>query len=232
MARLFDDAASDYLRIEQAVLSAAPFAVACWCNIDDDTANSQLLFMGDKDVTNDYFSLGARRAALNNTIYANSWQSGEGGIGGLAETSTSYTTNTWHHACGIWASSTDRRALIDGGSKGTNATDVTPINLDRTSIGIMDDSTPSTPASGHIAEMAIWDLSDWPGATGGDKADAFEIVLPSLADGFSPLCFPLGLVAYWPLIRTLNDKVGGYNLTASGTTVSAHPRIILPHNPL
>ena len=79
-----------------------------------------------------------------------------------------------------------------------------------------------------IAEVAIYDLSVWPGATDSDKADNFEKILPSLADNFTPENYPLGLVAYWDLIRGLNPKFGDHTLTATGTTVSSHLRIISP----
>ncbi|MCK5601494.1 hypothetical protein KAR91_06490, partial [Candidatus Pacearchaeota archaeon] len=112
---------------------------------------------------------------------------------------------------------------------GTNATNRTPVSLDRTSIGRRGTSSPIKYMSGMIAEAAIWDLSNWPGATSGDKADNFEKILPSLVKGCSPLFFPLGLKAYWPLIRSLNDIVGGFNLTdINGTIAADHPTIIYP----
>ena len=81
--------------------------------------------------------------------------------------------------------------------------------------------------SGMIAEVAIYDLSVWPGATASDKADNFEKILPSLIR-YTPGAYPLGRVAYWDLIRDINDRVGGFNLTATGTVVAAHPNIVQP----
>ena len=38
MARLFDDAQTEYLSIASAVVSEPPFAVTCWVYCDDDSA--------------------------------------------------------------------------------------------------------------------------------------------------------------------------------------------------
>lgn len=229
MARLFDDASTEYLQVEQAVLAGVPLAMICWFNKDEITSSCFLMGLADKDVDNQLISLYVYDTDPNQKLRASS---NSAAASGYAVVTAAYSADTWHHACGIWADTDDRRVLLDGGSKGTNATDVTPANLDRTSIGRLGRATPGYYMSGMIAEAAIWDLTNWPGATASDKADEFERAVASLAKGFSPLCYPLGLVAYWPLIRGLNDKVGGYNLTANGTNVSNHPRIILPHSPL
>jgi len=222
MARLFDDGSSEYLIRAEVVHSATPMAMGCWFNTNDLSIHQCLMAISDEDAVSDYRSLQIVQTSGN--LYVLDYRNGAG----IAETTSGCSINNWHHACGIFASATDRRVLLDGDSKGTDNTNLTPINLDNTSIGIRVQSSNFWPMSGLIAEAVIWDLSTWPGATNTDKADNFEKILPSLAKGFSPLCYPLGLVAYWPLIRGLNDKIGGYNLTASGTVVSAHPRIILP----
>ena len=135
-------------------------------------------------------------------------EAAENALGASAVSTSGRSTGTWHHACGIFASATDRRAFIDGGSKGTNTDDYAPAGVNVTNIGCQYRFSAEPPrmsfVSGKIAEAAIYDLSNWPGATASDKADAFEKILPSLAKGFTPLHFPLGLVAYWPLIRSVN----------------------------
>lgn len=226
MSRLFDDAQSEYLNIAQAVLAGTPLAMVCWFNADGLGINHSLMSIYDKDTQVDCHVLYLSEYYSDVVaMYAE-----DSGASCAAITSLSYTADTWQHACGICVSATDKRVLLNGGNKGTNATDVTPANMDSTCIGrfgAVDNHYPS----GMIAEAAIYDLSVWPGATPSDKADNFEKILPSLVAGYSPLFFPLGLVAYWPLIRGINDEVGGYNLTAEGTTVSAHPGVIYPSRP-
>ncbi len=224
MARLFNDAINDEAHIDQAVVSGVPFAVSIWFRrdadvecvpfslVDKDTGVvgflMQLLVSGESNLA---------RVLVNDGSY------------GIATTSTGTTDNVWQHVCALFVSSTDRRILLNAGGKGTNATSITPANMDRTTIGYWGTSSPSNYFSGDIAEVAIWDLSVWPGGTNSDKADNFEKILASIVAGYSAQCFPLGLKAYWPLIRELNDRFGGYNLTASGTTASSHPRIIQPN---
>jgi len=224
MARLFDDAQNEYSEIDQAVLSGRPLAMVCWFNTDDDTSTQSLMIITDKSAAFDYLRLYIHG---NNdiTAYDRSATASDG-----AKELTGFAVNTWHHACGIFVSATDRRVILNGTLKATNATNVGAINnLDRTSLGRYSVIGSETNyLSGMIAEAAIYDLSAYPGDTAADKADYFEKAIASMAKGFIPLFYPLGLKAYWPLIRGLNDRVGGYNLTASGTTVSAHPRIIQP----
>ncbi len=227
MARLFDDGSTEYLQIESAVITAYPFAMACKFRSNDDTTNQVLIFVGDKAVSNYYTSLIARGATANDPIYAFSHNYGSASTAPAA-TSVGFTQDTWHHAAGIWLGVSERHAYIDGGNKGSDTGTVgAMVNHDRTAIGMARDDSPAGPMSGEIAEAAIWDLTNW-GANDAERETNFEKVIASLAKGFTPGHFPLGRVAYWKLVRGLNDETGGYNLTASGTVVVAHPRIIQP----
>lgn len=67
-----------------------------------------------------------------------------------------------------------------------------------------------------VAEVAVWDRVLTPA----------EAVI--LSKRYSPLFLLNGQISHWDLIRGLNDKVGGHNLTAVGTVVAAHPRVIVP----
>lgn len=71
---------------------------------------------------------------------------------------------------------------------------------------------------GRLAEIGVWNriLTD--------------AEIDQLADGFSPLFIPRGLVFYLPLVRNVQD-IKGTALTDNGTTVATHPRIIYPTSP-
>lgn len=223
MARLFDDGSSEYLEVNQAVRTAAPFAMVCKFNTNDMDTHQCLMFLGKAGVDDNCFYL------VLNTI-ADKIQVTSRTSGGTTsfQSLTTYSVDTWHHACGLWVAPDDRRILLDAAGRNTNEVSRTPAGLDVTNIGIQNLSSYALPFSGMIAEAAIYDLSVWPGATDSDKADNFERILPSLTKDFTPKHYPLGRVAYWDLVRGLNDTDGGYNLTASGTVVAAHPRIISP----
>jgi len=222
MSRLFDDGVPEHLIRAEVVDATPPLAFVCWFNTNDLGVHQCLISNSDEAGANNYRSL--QIVITTGTLYAVDYATGAG----IAESTSGVTINTWHHACAIFVSATDRRVLLDGGSKGTNATDITPINLDNTCIGRRYQATPVFPMSGMIAEAAIYDLSAYPGATDSDKADYFEAnVLPGLAAGEIPDTYPTGLTAYWPLETTsLDDEAGSFDLTASGTSVSTHPPTI------
>jgi hypothetical protein len=233
MARLFDDAASEYLQYGGAVVSAVPFVLACWFRSDSVTVNQTLLSIADTAGDSHFFRMAAMGAVAGDPIRAQC-SSASGSV--QADTSSGFSANTWHHACAAFATATDRRVYLDGGSKGTDANNRTPAGLDTTAIGTLRRNSISQYMSGRIAWAAIWDLTNWPGATGTDKADGFEArALPGLADGYSPLFWPLGLTAFWPLggLRLNNsgnaansdwDVVGGYHMDPQNTpSVADHP---------
>lgn len=229
MARLFDDGSNEYLELAGAPpVTGFPMAMGCWFYSDDLVANQTLMSLGESASDVFYIRLLLAGAVAGNPIRAQV----EADPNANADTSAGYSANTWHHASGIFAGVGDVRAFIDGGSKGTDVGGAGWSGTwDRTAIGRLVRSSPVQYMSGHIAETAIWDLSNWPGATGADKANEFErVAVPALAAGYSPLFFPLGLKAYWPLggIYSANDAdvdvVGGYDMTAFNTpSVADHP---------
>lgn len=238
MSRLFDDAFNEYLQVASAVVTEAPHAMVAWFNSDDATIEQSLITVVDESsaLSGDFFNLRACGTVAGDPIRATVYKTGQPSE--WAESTSGYSVDTWHHAAAIFTNKTDRRAYIDGGSKGTDAVDrrPDPADISHTQIGMMKRAANIYyPMSGRIAEAAIYVLTDYPGATLPDKADHFETqVLPALAAGYCPLFFPLGLVAYWPLVRDQDyDPVGGYDMTAFNTpTVGPHPGIMYPAVPL
>jgi hypothetical protein len=213
MARLFDDAASQYLHIASAVKTATPLTMACWFYSDDIAAYQVLMSLkhnGSATGFNTFF-LAAVGSVVGDPIRA---FTGAAAAFSFADTTTGYSANTWHHACAVFAASNDRRAFIDGGSKGTENTARVPAGINETLIAKAGSTGLAQYMSGRIAEVAIWNVA---------LSDA-EVAL--LAKGFSPLFIqPHNLVAYYPLIRDDdNDWIGGFNLTAvNAPTVGTHP---------
>jgi hypothetical protein len=246
MARLFNDASTEYLiRTATPPVTGYPYVMACWARSDSATLGQTLLFVGDKDATDKYTALYLRGDVAGDPVRALVHTHGAPISAATADTSSGYSANTWHHCCGTYTD-TGIYSYIDGGSKGSDLTQIpTPAGWDRTSLAYLTDSTPALPLSGNIAEAAIWDLSNWSGATQGLKAANFQAnALPGLAAGYSPLFWPLGLKAYWPLggiygVNSANaangdmDHVGGFHLDPQNTPgTSDHPRIIYPNSGL
>ncbi len=222
MARLFDDASSQYLKITDKPISAEPYTMACWFNVD--VQQSQfLLCLSDASSTVDRVSLVAK--AVDpwpvRLQYANSSNTA------AAESTSAYSVNTWHHVCGVVANYNDLRVYLDGGNKGTSTAANTAVvygNVDTTSIGaLVWNNTVSEFTSGRVAEAAIWNV-----ALNDDEAAA-------LGDGYAPpLIRPGNLVAYWTLLRTDNDEWDGYHMTAQNSpTWGDHPaKIVYPMAPM
>lgn len=147
---------------------------------------------------------------------------GTGGTG-VASTTTGFSVDTWHHLCGANVASNSRKVFIDGGSKGTNSTNMsgsvnpTAVYLgydQRAGVGLED---------GTLAEAAIWSVA---------LSDA-DIALA--AKNVSPLMVhPESLIFYAPIIGNYSpevDVVGHFSLTVTNTSKAVHPRIFYPSAP-
>ena len=219
MARLFDDASSQYLEHAAAALAGVPITMACWFQSDDATVSQGLMSIGRADVDDNFFELQAAGTVAGDPIRAHTESTSGAGV---ADTSSGYSVDTWHHACAVFAAVDDRRAYIDGGSKGTGATSVTPASLAITDVGRAARSVNNRYTSGRIAEAAVWNVA----------LDDSEVA--ALAKGFSPLLIrPQSLVAYWPLFGNdaseLDRWKSRFDLTVTGATKAAHPRMFYPH---
>ena len=211
MARLFDDASSEYLYNNTGVLTVAPITISCWFRFDVDIERSLFTLCNGGNDT-DYFQLAAD---ADQKVYVVATD-----VGGYEFT---YTINTfsvgdWSHALGVFAASNDRRVYLNGTGKGTGTNSITPSGINRIGVGFLYRQTPTSYMSGDIAEVALWNIA---------LTDAEAV---SLAKGFSPLLIrPSNLVGCWPLIRGLNDKIANNTLTATGTTVANHPGVFNPY---
>jgi len=123
-----------------------------------------------------------------------------------------FTINTWHHACGVFASSTSRTIYRDGAAGLTNTVDSTPTNLTRILIGT---HAGIQNFDGYISDVAIWSAALSTGE------------INSLAKGFSAKKIrPQSLEFYAPLIRNLQDYSSSSILTNNNTaTAIQHNRI-------
>lgn len=216
MAHDFELDSSQYIEVDSAVVTAYPFSMVCWFNSENDAANQFMVTIVDKSQQDVYHDLRCNGAA-SNQVQATSREVAEG----VATTSTGYTVGTWHHAAGVFTNATLRAAFIDGGSKGTNATNITPTGLDRTSIGRLGRASPSAYMDGLLAEIGIWNVA------------LTDEEVARLAAGYSPLLVrPGNLVLYMPLVREIHDIVGGIGMVNTGTVVAPHPPISYPTAPL
>ncbi len=184
MARLFDNADNQELVNDSgAQVTDVPVTMACWFRADE-LIQMCLMSLANVDVTGFEFRLSVRGDQAGNEVAA----AHRGDTSGVAESTSGFTVNQWHHGCAVFASSSSRSAFIDGGSKGTETTSANMSGVNGVTIGRTADSTPAIPMSGRIAEAAMWNVA---------LADA-EVA--ALASGILPLHIrPEKLVHYWPL---------------------------------
>ncbi len=213
MARLFDDASSEYGENTSAAISTFPCTLAGWFNTDS-TGQHSILGIGHNTTVGQYF----RIKVTSQKVRAQT-QGGSAAID-INQLGT-FTLNTWHHAAATFSTS-DVVVFIDGTARANGSGSTVPSPLDSTSIGVRNaGGVYSHHFSGPLADLAGWNaiLSD-------------EEIL-SLADGLSPTGIqPQNLISYWQLIGRNSpepDYVGGFHGTLVNTpVVSDHPRLYMP----
>ena len=219
MSRSGFSTTGDYLgNTSGALITTVPLTIAGWTwRPSNASANMMHLHQGGVAGNRQGFYLAQDSTGRLQTFTA------DGSGSNNSRTTDTFSTSTWHHVCGRWASSTSRISYMDGSPATENTTSRTPSGIDRTFVGIRDNAGgPNTNAfNGYLAEFGVWDVAL--------SADEISV----LATGYSPLLVrPESLVAYFPLIGRNSpeiDLAGAYGLTISGSlSAQPHPRIIMP----
>lgn len=206
MARNFNGT-SARIHISSAVVSATPYTMACWFRTTSMAHLGTLISLNSTTSGSHYAGLWFRGDVAGDPVDILI----ESGLGqNTARSTTGCTSGQWHHACGVFSSSTSRTVYLDGGSSATNNTSITP-SLDRTEVGAW---RSSLWFNGDIAEVGIWNI------------DLTAAEVASLAKGVSPaLIRPQNHVAYLPLIRDTHEIVNATGFTDVNTTAANHPRV-------
>lgn len=217
MARAFVNASSEGMHNTSAILSGPPITIACFFITTNDAAVLTLACLSNSTIAGNWILL-TLRGDGGDKIEMNV---NDGTTNAFPRTTTTFTTGTLHHACGIHAAANDTRVFIDGGSKNTSTTSTTP-TVDDTRIGTLNNGgTIENFFDGDIAEVGIWNVA---------LTDPEVLVLST---GMSPLLVrPSSLVGYWPLIGRYSpeiDRVGRFDMTLDNTPAFAdHPRMFYP----
>lgn len=214
MSRAFTRASTEYLEISAVPVLGAPLTLACWFRSESATQDQNLIFVGDSGTGTNYFALEASGNVVGDPIKAIT-RAGEGSI--QAVTTSGFSAYTWHFVAGVYASATDRRAMIDYGNWGTDANNRVPAGLDKTSIGRKSDSSPGDYMSGLIAEPVIYNCA------------LTESELLLMASG-CPFVFirPQNIVAGWSLLDNDYEWMRRFDLVPFNTPGIGHhpPRVL------
>jgi len=215
MARNFGTSSDNwYLQVVGVPVTGVPLTMFARWYRTDDTVYQDLLAIYQHG-TNHNFKIGGRLAGQGYARARDNVATGD-----ALSSGTPIGLNEWHSVCGVFRSSASRFCYVDGVPGDENTTEVTPADLNRTTIGAHCDNYRLL--SGREAEAAVWNTNLPASAIG------------ELAAGMSPLgVLPQYLAFYVSLVRDDDkDVVGGLSLTAYGSpTVVAHPRVIYPYPP-
>jgi hypothetical protein len=206
---------SQYFTVSSAPVAVVPITMACWFNSNNTTSNQRLIgLFNSTDNSRPYFDINARGADAGDPIAISIFN---GFSLQTTPTTTGYSSNTWHHACGVFASATSRTIYLDAAGNQTGTTDIQPSGVNSTRIGVFAGSGGALSGylDGLIAEVGIWNVA----------LTASEIA--ALAKGMTcDKVRPQSLVFYAPLVRDLQDVKGGLTITNNNTaTVATHPRV-------
>ena len=190
-AVLFDDASSEYLQTDKAVVTARPFTMSCWVNSNDDSILQMAMTISDISSTTNFAWLALAGATAGDPVDC-AMKDGSGIVGTV--TSTGYTVGKWHHIVGTFGD--EIAAYIDGGSKTTTSVK-TPTNIDRLSIGrVHRAGTAPAYFSGSIFDARIYNrvLSD---------QEVFDLFAPPTR---------------WDLYKPPHDAGVAFQVAAGGST--------------
>lgn len=159
---------------EQPVLDY-PFTVSIHYNVSAFNTFPYLWSLGNTGVTTDYLGVlienttGKIVTAISNAAVTPP---------GATTTTGATVLNTDNVATAVFASATDRRAFLNGGSKGTDTTSCAmPAGLNIQEIGVLRRTTVTDVTSGKLAHLAIWNaaLSDAEVAQLGQRVDPRKV---------------------------------------------------------
>lgn len=159
MSRSFDNAPNEVLSLSSAPLTVHPVSIAGWFRADDATVSMAILWLGDSSSDSPGKNSWRLLAAGGTAGDPVSALTGHGSGSATASSTTGFTVDTWHHAAGVYSSTSSRSAFIDGGSKGTNTFTREPSGVDALAIGRTDVVSPSTGFLGRVAEVGLWDIA-------------------------------------------------------------------------
>jgi hypothetical protein len=221
VARDFDGSDDAGNNLNGLAINVAAITIALWVNVDARTGDDYILNTG-RNVTDQFDGLGIYVRAPASAGWQFALRYGGYYNVGQWEYDTDLSLDTWYHIAASYdrGSASNDPVMYVNGSSVTVAEVATPSSdlttgQDSITVGNL---AGGQEFDGMIAELAIWNRA----------LAATEVA--SLGDGFAPPFIKRGMVHYWPMIRGVEDVKGSANLSLTGTTVVAHPRIIYPRS--
>lgn len=190
MSRSNTGSASNWLSNASSPVQAVPFTFGAWVYPTSTASVVDTIVIGDASAGSNYYVI-YLNTTNGSTVTAGAvtLESAAGGSSVRANTTTTFTVNTWNHVCAVCLSATSKTIYLNGGSKATIVTSSVPSGALRVTIGGYNVAgTLFSPLTGRIADVAIWNTA---------LSDA-EVA--ALAGGTpSSLIRRSNLKAFWPL---------------------------------
>lgn len=151
MARRFIRPSSQYLQVEKAIVTAAPFSMSLWYRPGVLDLAQTLFCIADSTSTTQVF---ATQILGTNVVRTMSTMSNF-----TSSTNIISTIGEWVHICSVWDLPNGfARQIYLNGTRTVGGNLVSPTGLNRTAIGRMADSTPDNYAGGEIGEVGVWSI--------------------------------------------------------------------------
>lgn len=135
-----------------AVLTAPPITMACWFITADNINSFTAMGLGLSGSVDHQFNLQVAGSIVGDPVRAQTKTT----TSVQATSTTGYSVNVWQHGCVVFASAIDRRAYVNGGSEGTNATSRIPVGINSTYIAALQGVSPGNFFPGRIADARIY----------------------------------------------------------------------------
>lgn len=151
----FVEGSSQYLTISSAITTAVPVSMVCRFNADHDTAAYVLMSICDTAALN-FFALYAYGTIAGDPVGVRAGATGAS----YGVTSSGFTVGSWFTGAAVCSATNLRAAYINGGNKGTDTVNLTPVGIDSTFIGVYYNGTTLTSYfDGKIAACAFYNLA-------------------------------------------------------------------------
>jgi hypothetical protein len=220
VGKLFTAASTEFMNYPGGLVTAMPLTMGCWFSPTSLAATQTLMDQHNaaSAPTRSSYSISVTSTGAITAVLA-----GSASTGTAQSTTTIAVDGLWHHAVGVFTSSSLRAAFLDGGGKGTNTTLEATSTINVFNIGRLAGNSFTQYASSRIAEAAIW------------KASLTDAEVRQLAQGVLPVFIrPQSLVGYWSLRlpgALLEPDLTPwsprrYDLAVTGTTLADHPQML------
>lgn len=197
--------------------SLASISFSCWLRIDDWTSSSGSgVLVREGETAGNGTLTPVQRDFSSDFLRSNIWTTDDGLVSD-ADGAPDLNEGQWYQRVVTWTDGEPMRTYMDGSLQSSSATltGVTRTTTDTLVCGRTDGD--GSPLYGTLAEMAYWDAQL-------SAAEAAALAAGAWVGNVRPG----NLTFYAPLVRDLNDRVGGLTATNDGSTVATHPRIWYP----